>query len=114
MEEAAQGVVRPPRDSPRARPAVGSRTGGAWVRHGGGGTLSSCGAPLVPSGANVSLGPNPQEVEGEQAQGRKLLLRYQAKLLELGAQEEEDLGRFLNQVLKADASLLDVERVSYW
>ncbi len=63
---------------------------------------------------SVPFEPTPPDVTPDQERRRKLMLRYQAQLLELGSHEEVDLHRFLHRFLKADATMLAVERVSYW
>ncbi len=52
----------------------------------------------------------PREVE----ELRHRLLHYQTALVELGTQGARALGPFIQQVLRADAEIIDVERVGYW
>ncbi len=56
-----------------------------------------------------------QDLAGNEVdQARRELLAYQSVLLRLGAESEGDFEPFLKRLLKSDAVILGVDRVSYW
>ena len=57
---------------------------------------------------------DPGNQEAQRHLNRQAVLLEQSLLLELAAEDNLDFEGSLRQILKSDAELLDVERVSYW